>query len=110
MKRLIIALSFFAVTATASAIPAQRGIWKNVTLSDGTTVRVELRGDEFVSYWQAKDGRCFIQEEGTAFFKHVDLKDLVAKAAPKVAQANARRAARRAAIRKANIGDRKSVV
>lgn len=104
MKRLIIALSFFAVTATASAIPAQRGIWKNVTLSDGTTVRVELRGDEFVSYWQAKDGRCFIQEEGTAFFKHVDLKDLVAKAAPKVAQANARRAARRAALRKAKIG------
>ncbi len=104
MKRLIIALSFFAVTATASAIPAQRGIWKNVTLSDGTTVRVELRGDEFVSYWQAKDGRCFIQEEGTAFYKHVELKELVAKAAPKRAQANARRAARRAAMRKANIG------
>jgi len=104
MKRLIIALSFFAVTATASAIPAQRGIWKNVTLSDGTTVRVELRGDEFVSYWQAKDGRCFIQEEGTAFFKHVDVKELIAKAAPKVAQANARRAARRAALRKAKIG------
>lgn len=104
MKRLIIALSFFAVTATASAIPAQRGIWKNVTLSDGTTVRVELRGDEFVSYWQAKDGRCFIQEEGTAFYKHVDVKELIAKAAPKVAQANARRAARRAALRKAKIG------
>lgn len=104
MKRLIIALSFFAVTATASAIPAQRGIWKNVTLSDGTTVRVELRGDEFVSYWQAKDGRCFIKEEGTAFYKHVDVKELFAKAAPKMAQANARRATRRAAMRKAKIG------
>ncbi|MBR2242472.1 MAG: M6 family metalloprotease domain-containing protein [Prevotella sp.] len=38
--------------ATMLAIPAKRGQWKTITLSDGRQVRVELRGDERVHWWE----------------------------------------------------------
>jgi M6 family metalloprotease-like protein len=34
------------------AIPAKRGQWKTITLSDGRQVRVELRGDERAHWWE----------------------------------------------------------
>ena len=46
-----------------SAIPARRGIWRTVTLGDGTQLQVELRGNEYMHFWQASDGRCFIKNE-----------------------------------------------
>ena len=44
-----------------SAIPARRGLFKNITLADGTELRAELRGDEYMHYYQAEDGRCFVE-------------------------------------------------
>lgn len=38
--------------ATMLAIPAKRGQWKTITLSDGRQVRVELRGDERAHWWE----------------------------------------------------------
>jgi hypothetical protein len=37
---------------TMLAIPAKRGQWKTITLSDGRQVRVELRGDERAHWWE----------------------------------------------------------
>ena len=59
MKSLYITLLITAITLTAAAIPAKRGQWKDVRLADGTTVRVEMRGDEHLHYWQSADGRVF---------------------------------------------------
>ena len=38
--------------ATILAIPAKRGQWKTITLSDGRQVKVELRGDERAHWWE----------------------------------------------------------
>ena len=38
--------------ATMLAIPAKRGQWKTITLSDGRQVKVELRGDERAHWWE----------------------------------------------------------
>ena len=46
-----------------NAIPAKRGIWRTVTLDDGAQVKVELRGDEYMHFWKAEDGRCFTIDE-----------------------------------------------
>lgn len=50
-----------ALTASlaVNAIPAQRGIWRTMQLADGTQINVELRGDEFMHFWQDADGVCY---------------------------------------------------
>ncbi len=57
----IIAMAAFAIGM--EAIPAQRGIWRNVTLEDGTTLRVELRGNEYMHFWKSEDGRNFVRTQ-----------------------------------------------
>ena len=47
MKKILLSTLLLLVTASVMAIPAKRGLWSTITLSDGTEVRVELRGDEF---------------------------------------------------------------
>ena len=63
-------------TLCAMAVPAKRGQWKTVTLADGTKVRVELRGDEFINYWQAEDGRRFVRNAATAKYELADMTKL----------------------------------
>ncbi len=61
MKKTLLTAALSLVAVTMMAVPAKRGQWKTVTLADGTTVRVELRGDEFNHYWQAKDGTRYVE-------------------------------------------------
>lgn len=63
MKKLLITVVMSVCVMAVSAIPARRGIWRTVTLGDGTQVQVELRGNEYMHFWQASDGRCFIKNE-----------------------------------------------
>lgn len=43
-----------------NAVPAKPGLWKTISLTDGTTVQVRLVGDEFVKYYQAADGTKYV--------------------------------------------------
>lgn len=61
MKKTLLTATLSLVAVTMMAVPAKRGQWKTVTLADGTTVRVELRGDEFNHYWQAYDGTRYVE-------------------------------------------------
>ena len=75
-------LCVLAVAATAAfAIPAKPGQWKTIRLDDGTEVRVELKGDEYGSYWLAADGRAFVENSETGAFSIADLGDLQSQAA-----------------------------
>ena len=57
MKTKIFTLALaLAAATTANAIPAQRGIWRTMKLANGTEIKVELRGDEFMHYWQDAEG------------------------------------------------------
>ena len=99
MKKLFTTLFFAAITAIATAVPAKRGQWKTVTLADGTTVRVELRGDEFCHFWQAEDGRTFVKDSQKGYYKTVDVKTLMDKAQARQAKVKALTEARRAQTR-----------
>lgn len=59
MKRNFITTALLFVATMMLAVPAKRGQWRTITLEDGSTVKVELRGDEYVQFYQAEDGRCF---------------------------------------------------
>ena len=63
MKKFLFALSFALMTTVAAmAIPAKPGVWKTVTLDNGTEVRVRLCGDEHAHFWATEDGRYFIAQ------------------------------------------------
>ena len=51
-KRLLITMTaLMLVTVTMMAVPAKPGLKKKVTLKDGTTVELSLRGDEHFSFY-----------------------------------------------------------
>lgn len=57
MRRRLISMLLMLGTAMATwAIPAQPGLWKKLKLANGQTIEVQLRGDEFMKFWQDKAG------------------------------------------------------
>lgn len=67
-RRLFTAFLMLALTTTMLAIPARRGMWQNITLADGTIVKVELRGDENGHFWSSADGAVYLKDVSGAFF------------------------------------------
>lgn len=55
-KKLLFILSMLMVGTAIHAVPAKRGKWKTFTLKTGQTVQVQLCGDEFLHFWEDKDG------------------------------------------------------
>lgn len=55
-KKLLFILSMLMVGTAIHAVPAKRGIWKTFTLKTGQSVQVQLCGDEFLHFWEDKDG------------------------------------------------------
>lgn len=84
MKKLFIISLLALSTVSAMAIPARRGLWSTITLSDGTQVRVELRGDEHLHYLQAENGTCYIKKNGT--YEQIDAAVLQAKRAKRMSK------------------------
>ena len=80
MKRIVTTAAMALICLAASAIPAQRGQWKTITLADGSQVRVELVGDEFLHFWRAEDGRKFIRinENKKEVFRLADIEQMKA--------------------------------
>jgi immune inhibitor A len=89
--RILFLLSFVATASLALAIPAKRGLWKTVTTADGTTIKVQLAGDENLHYWQSEDGRVFFPDSATGVYQQRDLSAMRAKANNRVRSINARR-------------------
>ena len=59
MKKLYLMLSMlFAFGTAANAVPA-KNLQKVITLANGTQVSVELRGDEYLSWWEGTDGTAY---------------------------------------------------
>lgn len=93
MKKTLIAAAALFISLCAVAVPAKRGQWKTIRLADGTEMKAELRGDEFMTYYQSNDGRRFVKNETTGIYEPADMKALTDKAASK--RAVGRKAGRR---------------
>ena len=72
----------------AHAIPAKKGVKRTIKLADGTSVEAELKGDEFASYWQADDGKCYVQDIDSRTFKITDKAQVVNRGLTKRQKAN----------------------
>lgn len=78
MKRKLLILTMLIAVLSAIAEPAKRGQLKKITLSDGTQVNAELVGDEFMHFWRAEDGKCYVQKAD--IFVPADIKKMQANA------------------------------
>lgn len=92
--RLSLIVALLAFTCPSRSVPAKRGVWRTVTLSNGLTIKVRLCGDEHAHWWQAEDGSCF-DVDSLGKGKAVVPQELMSKA-------RSRMAARRQAARRAN--------
>ena len=64
MKKLYVMLSMlFAFGTAANAIPARK-LQKVITLANGTQVTADLRGDEYLSWWEGADGTTYRETSG----------------------------------------------
>ena len=64
--RIMLLLATMMVCLLTHAIPAKRGIWKTITLENGTHVVAELRGDEYGHYMTDQYGNKYTKnDQGT---------------------------------------------
>ena len=62
---LLLAFSMLAVMA----IPAKRGVSKFVTLTDGSTVKVSLAGDEHLHFWVDSLGNRYVPDDAQGLYR-----------------------------------------
>lgn len=99
MKKILLSLLLATTTIGMMAVPAKRGVWKTIQLSDGTEMRVTLVGDEYGHYWKTEDGQAYKQVPGTEFYAAVNEQRVVENARARRNSVNARRVAKRVAKR-----------
>ena len=73
MRRVLFSILFILGFASLWAAPAYRG-WQTKTLTDGTTIKVRLVGDEFYSYWETEDGEIALEQKDGTFVKSKELR------------------------------------
>lgn len=100
MKKLYLMLSMlFAFGAAANAVPAKK-LQKVITLANGTQVSVELRGDEYLSWWEGTDGTAYrTTATDENVFEAFDLEAQKPAAAARRARAEQGRVARLARVK-----------
>lgn len=90
MKRILLSISTVLAALAIQAMPVKPGIWRNITLADGSVVRAELVGDEHLTYWRTTDGACYRQAPAADVFSKVELSALQNEYDAVVAQKTAR--------------------
>lgn len=100
MKRLFTLWVVLFVVLSAMAVPAKPGVWRTISLTDGTQVKVQLVGDEFMHYYQSEDGTRYLYDAASATYQvysDSQFSNSRRKAVARRAKANNRRAVRRKA-------------
>lgn len=100
MKRLFTLWVVLFVVLSAMAVPAKPGVWRTISLTDGTQVKVQLVGDELMHYYQSADGTRYLYDAASATYQvysDSQFSNSHRKAVARRAKANNRRAVRRKA-------------
>jgi len=103
--RYLLLAGMLVLTVSVNAIPAKKGIKRTITLADGTKVEAELNGDEFSSYWQTADNRCFQLNPEAKVYQKIDKDKVLLEGSIQRSLANQMRSKRLAAPRKTITGE-----
>lgn len=66
--KLFISSALLCMALSLWAVPARRGVWRTIQLTDGTEVRAQLVGDEFRHYYVAEDGSKYVESDSTDLY------------------------------------------
>ena len=90
-QRIFILNALLCLVLSVWAVPAKRGVWCSLSLVDGTEVKAQLVGDEFLHYYVSEDGTKYVQDEATGLYrKMTDEVTAQRRAAVRRAQAQGR--------------------
>lgn len=90
-QRIFILNALLCLVLSVWAVPAKRGVWCSLSLVDGTEVKAQLVGDEFLHYYVSEDGTKYVQDESTGLYrKMTDEVTVQRRAAVRRAQAQGR--------------------
>lgn len=114
IRRNILAIAFMLIAMGANAIPAKKGVWRTIRLTDGTELLAQLVGDEFAHYMRDANGNAYIPDTLTGAYQQADHLQIAAKAQTRKAASQVRRARRAQANALGNfgnyIGDKKGLI
>ena len=68
-QRIFILNALLCLVLSVWAVPAKRGVWCSLSLVDGTEVKAQLVGDEFLHYYVSEDGTKYVQDEATGLYR-----------------------------------------
>ena len=102
-QRIFILNALLCLVLSVWAVPAKRGVWCSLSLVDGTEVKAQLVGDEFLHYYVSEDGTKYVQDESTGLYrKMTDEVTAQRRSAVRRAQAQGRQ---KRMLRKAQAGN-----
>lgn len=112
-QRIFILNALLCLALSVWAVPAKRGVWCSLSLVDGTEVKAQLVGDEFLHYYVSEDGTKYVQDESTGLYrKMTDEVTVQRRSAVRRAQAQGRqkRMLRKAQASNAFQGTKKGLI
>ena len=112
-QRIFMLNALLCLVLSVWAVPAKRGVWCSLSLVDGTEVKAQLVGDEFLHYYVSEDGTKYVQDESTGLYrKMTDEVTAQRRAAVRRAQAQGRqkRMLRKAQASNAFQGTKKGLI
>lgn len=68
-QRIFILNALLCLVLSVWAVPAKRGVWCFLSLVDGTEVKAQLVGDEFLHYYVSEDDTKYVQDESTGLYR-----------------------------------------
>lgn len=115
MKKIFSLCLMLSLALAMQAVPAKRGNWKKIKLTDGTEVKAQLVGDEFAHFYQSEDGTRYQMDATTGEFRVMGesaFSTLRSKAMARRSKMQTRRVAKRKAASADNIfqGTKKALV
>lgn len=90
MKKLLFITFCLLTSLCTSAVPAKKGVWKMLTLADGTQVKAQLIGDEHGHCFLSQEGRTYQKVSNHNFYAEVNGDSLLREAAMRRNAVNAR--------------------
>lgn len=91
IKPVLAALLLGASAASVNAIPAKKGLL-TFTQADGSTVEVELTGDEFAHFYLTPDGYPLVERNGSLYFAGINSDGTIETTAHKAVNVSGRSA------------------
>ena len=88
MKKLLLLGLPLLMGLSANARPVRPGQWTTAKLSDGTTINVELVGDEHMHYYRSAEGDAFQLDPATGIFSKIGQDEVSARRTRAAARRN----------------------